>query len=99
MKPTFEFNHPSRKRDSFASSRKGSTQVEHSFQTRAARFAGYCHGKTAPSFRGISQDYFQREARGHFAMEAFVFGVIAIIAAVPMIENIRALAQFVYGVL
>jgi hypothetical protein len=99
MKPTFEFNLNSRQRGSFASRRKGSTQIEHSFQTKAADFSGCRLGESVPSFRGISRDYFQHEARGHFAAEALVFGSIALISLVPMVEAVRALFHFVYGVL
>ena len=101
MKSTFQINHSGSRRDSFVSGRKGSTslKVDYNFQDRGSDFAGGCHGKGAPSFRAISNDYFKNEARGHFASEALVFGVIVITAAVPVIEGIRGLAQFVYGVL
>ena len=101
MKPTFQLNDSSRQRDTIAARRKGFTspKVDFNFQPADANYFGRGKGKDLPSFRGISSDYFKNEARGHFAIEALVFGVIGIIAAVPVIEGIRGLAQFVYGVL
>ncbi|HMJ07196.1 MAG TPA: hypothetical protein VK474_13130 [Chthoniobacterales bacterium] len=101
MKPTFQISDASKRRDSFASSRKrpSSPQTDYHFQPPSANFPGRCQGEGGPSFRKISRDYFQNEARAHFASEALIFGVIAITAAVPIFEGIRGLAQFVYGIL
>ena len=97
MKPTFEINHTSRRRDSFVPSRTGSiaTKIDCQFQARAANFAGLCQAKRAPSIRAISADYFRHEAPGQFLREALVFGVIAISAAIPLLLAIRSVAQFV----
>ena len=56
-------------------------------------------GKRQPSIRGISEAYFENEARGHFASEAAFFAIIFVTSAVPVIEGIRGLVQFVHGVL
>lgn len=100
MKPTFQINRLDAKRDAFASHRHGSIapKIEYFFQAPAPEFSGYRPGDRA-SFRRISQDYFAREARVAFRAEALVFGLIVIIAALPVIQGIRGLAQFVYGVL
>ena len=100
MKPTFQFNRTSRQRDAFASNRKRAVapRIEYFFQPPSPEFSGHRSGDNA-SFRSISREYFQREARAHYATEALAFGLIAIIAAIPVIESVRALAQFVYGVL
>jgi hypothetical protein len=101
MKPTPQINSTDTQRGSFAPRRKGfaSPSIDCNFQPTAPDFSGRCRGQGAPSFRGISRDYFEREARGHFTAEALVFGVIVISAAVPVIECIRGLFQLVYGVL
>ena len=100
MKPTSPNFETSRQRDSFASSRKGSTlpKTDYHFQPPSAEFRGH-RGNGSPSFRGISNNYFKNEARSHFAVEALVFGVIFVTAAVPVIQAIRGLFQYVYGVL
>ncbi|MGI8820767.1 MAG: hypothetical protein ACR2ID_07880 [Chthoniobacterales bacterium] len=90
-----------RRRDSFALLRQRSTaaKTDHQFQATGSDFSGRCGGEGQPSFRRISDSYFAHEARGHFQIEALVFGVIALIAAVPVFEGVRGLFQFVYGVL
>ena len=55
--------------------------------------------KGRPSFRGISDEYFRTEARNYFRVEAALFAFILVTAAVPVIEAISGLAQFVYGIL
>ena len=99
MKPTFQFIKTDRPSDTFASRRKGFTspKCDYNFQASKADFSGRCHGHGSPSFRSISNDYFKHEARGHFASEALVFGVIALVAAVPVIEGIRGLVQLANG--
>jgi len=101
MKSIFQSNDTGKGRDSFAPRRQGSSlpRVEYNFQATAADFSGRCHGEGAPSFRTISSDYFSNEARVHFVIEAFLFATIAMIVSVPVIEGIRGLAQFVFGVL
>ena len=101
MKPTFPNFETSRQRDSFASSRKGSTlpKTDYHFQPPSAEFRGHRGGNDSPSFRGISNNYFKNEARSHLAVEAVVFGVILVTAAAPVFQAIRGLFQYVYGVL
>lgn len=99
MKPTFQFHDARPLRDSFVPRRDGSAspKTDYHFRPSAADFAGRSRGEGYPSFRGISRDYFDREARGHFASEAFVFGLIVLTVALPIIEGIRAMLAFVYG--
>ena len=100
MKPTFQINEDRRTHDSLVPRRQGSIspKVVYNFQATTADFGG-CHGHGAPSFRALSNTYFESEARAHFAMEALVFGVMIVTAAVPVIAGLRGLFQFVYGVL
>ena len=101
MKPTFQIIQNRRTHDSLVPRRQGSIspRVDYNFQSTTADFPGRCHGHGGPSFRALSNNYFENEARAHFAMEAFVFGVMFVTAAVPVIEGLRGLFQFVYRVL
>ncbi len=100
MKPNFQINRSPKQHDPFAARRQasGSPKIEQSFQAPTPDFFGHRPGHRA-SFRSISQDYFERESRRHFKAEALFFGLMAITAAIPVIEGIRGLWQFVYGVL
>lgn len=99
MKPTFPLAQTRNARGSFF----GSGNVSRSLQTdcnyQASRFGGSspCGGKPQPSFRGISDDYFRREARGHFASEAAFFVLIVLTVAVPVVQSIYALATLIYA--
>ncbi len=80
----------------------GLPQTDYQFQPdRRADFGGRCEGGSAPSFRGISQDYFRNEARGHFVSEASVFVLMLVTAAVPVIQGARGAMHIlrVYGIL
>jgi hypothetical protein len=100
MKPTFQTIERNSRRDSIAR-RKGSPapQTDCFFQTDAPDFSGYRREEGLPPFRRISAAYFDSEARSHFRVEAVVFGLIVLSAAVPVIQSMRSMAQFVYGVL
>ncbi len=52
-------------------------------------------GKRLPSIRGISDEYFNKEARGHFASEAAFFGVIVLTISVPLFQVASFLAHWV----
>jgi hypothetical protein len=52
----------------------------------------------ARSFWKITGDYFRREARHEFRSEAALFAVIAITAALPLINNLHALIEFVRAI-
>ena len=47
-----------------------------------------------PSFRNISRQYFQKEARRDFAGEAFLFAVMIVLAAAPLLSTASALSEF-----
>lgn len=96
MKPTVPTYQPKNRRDSATPRRNVPSfpKTDHSFKPDSAReFDGYSHGRPRPSFRCISEDYFKSEARGHFAKEAAMFCLIAVTAAVPLIEGIRGAAH------
>ena len=48
----------------------------------------------APSFRNISRQYFQGQARRDFVGEAFFFVVMVLIAAAPLLSTASALTEF-----
>jgi hypothetical protein len=67
------------------------------FQASGCADLGHCaagfSGKR-PSFRRISGDYFAREARQHFALEAGLFALIVVTAALPLLNSATALFDF-----
>ncbi|MDQ6656279.1 MAG: hypothetical protein M3Y80_10755 [Verrucomicrobiota bacterium] len=101
MKPTCPTTQISNRRDSFAARqmRSISSKTDCCFQASAPDFSGSNGSEGRPKFRRLSEAYFEEEAHGHFKAEALVFGVIALTAAVPVIEGVRGLFQFVYGML
>jgi hypothetical protein len=52
----------------------------------------------APSFWNIAGDYFKDEARHDFRREAMLFALITITAALPLINNLHALIEFVRAI-
>jgi hypothetical protein len=52
----------------------------------------------ACSFRNISRDYFEKEAPHIFAGEAAFFAMIILTAALPVLNSIHALADFVRAI-
>jgi hypothetical protein len=54
---------------------------------------GRCAKTEAPSFRNISRQYFQKEARLDFVGEALFFAAIVLIAAAPLLSMASALAE------
>lgn len=59
---------------------------------------GSCVRPPFSSFRNISGEYFRNEARGEFCREMIAFGAIIITAAIPMVSNLHALADFVRAI-
>src|SRR5215216_551144 len=62
------------------------------------RSSGYHLPVCAPSFRDIGGDYFKHEARHDFWSEAVLFGFITMTAALPLMNNLHALIQFVRAI-
>jgi hypothetical protein len=52
----------------------------------------------ARSFWNIAGDYFKDEARHDFRREAMLFALITITAALPLINNLHALIEFVRAI-
>jgi len=50
------------------------------------------------SFWNIAGDYFKNEARRDFQREAALFAIITITAALPLINNMHALIEFVRAI-
>ena len=49
----------------------------------------------APSFRDISRDYLNREARNNFLTETALFATIMITVALPLLNGARAVAGLI----
>ncbi len=56
-------------------------------------YHGRCAKAAAPSFRNISRQYFQKEARHDFVGEAILFAILIITAAVPVVSGARAIIE------
>jgi hypothetical protein len=61
-------------------------------------YRGGCAQTILPSFRSISSDYFKNEARHDFVGEATFFAMIIITAALPILQNLHALAHFIRAI-
>ena len=90
MKPSLQFTQISRRADSRPTTRNVSAlpKTDYNFQPSFADFSGRSDGSRRPSFRGISANYFNSEARSYFAVEASMFGVIVLIAGVPVVGTL-----------
>ena len=99
MKPSSQIPLISRSGEARPSKGSSLPKTDFFFQASSIDFSGGRNGKGKPSFRGISANYFNYEAPSNFAVEAGMFAVILLMAAVPVIEGVRGLAQFVYGIL
>jgi hypothetical protein len=67
------------------------------FHYQPMRLDGYqarCARTEAPSFRNISRQYFQKEARRDFVGEAFLFAAMIVLAAAPLLSAASALSEF-----
>jgi hypothetical protein len=58
-----------------------------------AGYRGQCAKSLAPSFRNISRQYFQNEARHDFVSEAILFAMLVITAAVPLVSAAYAVIE------
>lgn len=57
-------------------------------------YRGGCLRAKPLSFRNISSEYFRNEARNEFCVEALAFFALMVTAAVPILNNMHALADF-----
>ena len=93
MKPTFELNSLRRRGD-----RKNGARfpfVESNYHAVALpNYRCGCLRAKSLSFRTISGEYFRHEARNEFCVEALAFFAMVITAAIPILNNMHALADF-----
>jgi hypothetical protein len=61
-------------------------------------FHGGCARRELLSFRNISGEYFRNEARGEFQQELIAFTAMVLTAAVPILSNLHALADFLRSI-
>jgi hypothetical protein len=61
-------------------------------------YRGSCLRPRFSSFRNISGEYFRNEARNEFRVEAVAFVAIVITAAIPILNNMQALADFLRAI-
>ncbi len=97
MKPRPEINETNSRRDSVAPLRRGGRmpKTDCHYHSGFRDFSGGGDKRPLPSIRVISEDYFGREARGHFATEAAFFALIAATVSVPLFGVLRGLVDWV----
>jgi len=98
MKPTFETIEQRKNRDSFAKGDDRRFPVT-DCNYHSVALGGFNSARSAKlSFRSISHNYFESEARHNFVAEASFFIAIILTAAVPLVHGAAALAHFVSAV-
>ena len=100
MKPTLHATETKNRRESVGTARTGARFPQTDYQFQAGPFGEFSGGgeggkKRLPSFRGISEEYFDKEARGHFASEAGFFGLIVVTVAVPLFQVASVVVHWV----
>ena len=99
MKPTIGRNNLSKQAD-------GAQELPAPFPTVDCNYQavvlpghrGACLRPRFSSFRNISGDYFQNEARNEFHLEAVAFVAIVVTSAIPILNNMHALADFLRAI-
>ena len=95
MKPTVEQNNLSRRGDGVQNNGATFPHVESNYHVVALpNYRGGCVRAKSLSFRNISGEYFRHEARNEFCAEALAFLAIVITAAIPILNSMHALADF-----
>jgi hypothetical protein len=102
MKPTNE-NKLSRKRgDAFATTsgrRSSLPKIDYSYHAAGlSELGSSCTGRGSIArtpFRAISQDYFENEAPGEYAIEAGAFSLIVLTVALPLVQAAIGLMDLV----
>jgi hypothetical protein len=56
-------------------------------------YRGRCTKAATPSFRSISRQYFQKEARHDFVSEAILFAILIITAGVSVVSGAYAILE------
>ena len=95
MKPTVEQNNLSKRGD--GGQKNGATFpfVDSNYHAVALpNYRGGCLRAKSLSFRSISSEYFHHEARNEFRVEALAFFAMVVTAAIPILSNMHALADF-----
>ena len=98
MKPTLQLTEIRSRRDSARVLRQRSNCPRTDYNFRASSlddFGVWGGGKPFRSFRGISDEYFEKEARTHFVTEAAFFALIVATVAVPLFQCVRMLVDWV----
>jgi hypothetical protein len=98
MKPTFQFNDNSRRDFSGVALRDSSVlpKTDFYFQPSAVTKGARCfNGCRHPSFRMISQGYFENEAGRNFVSEAAFFVVMVMTVTPAIVSSVVALAGLV----
>jgi hypothetical protein len=67
--------------------------VDYCYHTPMLNPAGAPRVKRSNSLRDISRDYFDAEANREFKTEAAVFGTLIVMAIVPIMAGMSAVAQ------
>ena len=68
--------------------------TDYNYQSMAITgYRGRCAKSVAPSFRNISRQYFQKEARHDFVGEAIVFAMLIITSTVALASGAQAAVQ------
>jgi hypothetical protein len=92
-----------RRRDSFeraADKYRRSPVTDYSYQSAAFGEFGRRFVHNSPrSFWNIAGDYLKDEARHDFQAEAILFAFISVTAALPLINNVHALIEFVRAII
>jgi len=95
MKTTIEQSNLSRRADVAERNAGAFPSIDCNYQTVALpSYRGSCLRPRFSSFRNISGEYFRNEARNEFRVEAAAFIAIIITAAIPILNNMHALADF-----
>jgi hypothetical protein len=102
MKPIPLTADKDRLRDSFdceVGKYRGSPITDYSYQSSAyGESSGRFVRNSARSFWKIAGDYLKNEARHDFQSEAILFAFISVTAALPLINNVHALIEFVRAI-
>jgi hypothetical protein len=73
--------------------------IESNYQVATLpNFNGDCAPHELPSFRSISGEYFRNEARNDFQLEMAAFTAMILTAAIPILSNLHALADFLRAI-